>query len=1055
MRKLWLTFTAMLFCSIASFAQITPVQPNQGEGTEDSPYKIDTPAEFMWINSDNDAHYELTADINLEDLGTLNTSIIPTFSGTFKGNKKTITYQAGFQGVNGTLDYSLFGSVSGTINYLNVNANVTLGGSVNNMNVALICGSLTSTGVIEYCNVSGNVNSTVDPSLGGSDAGLIVGESSGTVKYCTGSGNVVGVGYVGGLIGQTKNSASVLACSFTGSVKAVTPDGTPVLSLGLGSFAGGICGYASSNTQISFCVADETITSGWVTSGIASVIAGVSEGNASVNYTYADGELIVTEESTWYRETITSNTTNSSNNNNTGNYYGDTNSVNNLETARINEGLTGFYFAVINGELVLVIGEKPTTEVTICEAPIEFTVTKDEDNYFTARWTMESQDYEGSYFVLTVSGGDLETAMVRNVQGTNFITSNQPLPASANPYVFTVKSKCSEESYSAEVTYSFYVNENCNTVSNLQASDVTSTSANITWQGNAAVVKLGDEEKEFTNGETLALSGLDPATTYTIEAIVYCLVEGENVPRPTSITFTTHGAAYETAKTGDFNDPNTWSDGAVPQGEVANIKINQGHIVTVYHDLKITETYKITENNGALRISQNGGQLINTTPTNVPGIVEIESVTKDINTWSFVGAPFAGYQLKAVVPYPNSDVAMVEFDYGTGKWSTDWATVNTPIGKGEGVFAWPFYDGTMSFTTYGDMCKWNDEEQRYEIVGYDFDREGRTYGNCDYVLNNGDVTVEETVKYIQDNANTQNVNEAGKWMALANPYPAKLNVYAFKGANNLLTNLQGKCVYVFRNGSFDINATDILMTEGFFVNFAGQGQETKSVTFTKEQLSYYYQPATGAKSSANELIELTLQNGNEKVRVYFAHNEEAEQGYDIFDANKMFATTGVAEPYFVTEGTALIKEEVAELPYYATMNVRSQEDTVMNFVLTNLPEGYAVSIIDGEEVIDMVEGGVYSTEILTGENADRFKVLVKKNVGIADVEELDVTITNNNRQVNITADKAVRTEVYNILGQKVFETHNTTFVLDNVASGAYVVKVYGASASKTQKIVVE
>ena len=200
---------------------------------------------------------------------------------------------------------------------------------------------------------------------------------------------------------------------------------------------------------------------------------------------------------------------------------------------------------------------------------------------------------------------------------------------------------------------------------------------------------------------------------------------------------------------------------------------------------------------------------------------------------------------------------------------------------------------------------------------------------------------------------------------------------------------------------------------------------------------------------------MTLQNGNEKVRVYFAHNEEAEQGYDIFDANKMFATTGVAEPYFVTEGTALIKEEVAELPYYATMNVRSQEDTVMNFVLTNLPEGYAVSIIDGEEVIDMVEGGVYSTEILTGENADRFKVLVKKNVGIADVEELDVTITNNNRQVNITADKAVRTEVYNILGQKVFETHNTTFVLDNVASGAYVVKVYGASASKTQKIVVE
>ena len=198
-----------------------------------------------------------------------------------------------------------------------------------------------------------------------------------------------------------------------------------------------------------------------------------------------------------------------------------------------------------------------------------------------------------------------------------------------------------------------------------------------------------------------------------------------------------------------------------------------------------------------------------------------------------------------------------------------------------------------------------------------------------------------------------------------------------------------------------------------------------------------------------------MQNGNDKVRVYLAHNEDAEQGYDILDANKMFATTGVAEPYFVTDGIALIKEEVRDLPYYATMNVRSQQDTVMNFVLTNLPEGYAVSIIDGEEVIDLVEGGVYSTEIASGENADRFKVLIKKNVGLADVEELDVRITNSNRYIAITAQENVKVSVYNTLGQKVFETEETNFVLSGVVSGAYVVKVQGAKASKSQKIIVE
>jgi hypothetical protein len=309
-------------------------------------------------------------------------------------------------------------------------------------------------------------------------------------------------------------------------------------------------------------------------------------------------------------------------------------------------------------------------------------------------------------------------------------------------------------------------------------------------------------------------------------------------------------------------------------------------------------------------------------------------------------------------------------------------------------------------------------------------------------------TVSETIVY----------SENGYWMALSNPYPAKLSVSKFLAANTFANSsvttpsIQGEGVYIFNGTSFDYKKTgDILMTEGFFVNFNENAE--KKVVFTKSQMTDY--PATGAKSSANELIELTLVNGDEKVRVYFAHNEDAEQGYDIFDANKMFATTGVAEPYFVTDGIALIKEEVAELPYYATMNVRSQEDTVMNFVLTNLPEGYAVSIIDGEEVIDLVEGGVYSTEILTGENADRFKVLVKKNVGLADIKELDVTIANSNRYISISTQEDVKVEVYNTLGQKVYETTETNFELNGVASGAYVVKVYNNNASKTQKIVVE
>ena len=483
----------------------------------------------------------------------------------------------------------------------------------------------------------------------------------------------------------------------------------------------------------------------------------------------------------------------------------------------------------------------------------------------------------------------------------------------------------------------------------------------------------------------------------------------------------------------------------VPRKPDHPFHIVSGHTVTLTHVHHIYPYNSINE--GVIRLEGNG-QLIERDADdnlglvymheNLGGVIEIVVPTTE-NRWHFVGAPFAGYTLGAVKPVSGSDVAMVKYDYTQGKWSDAWATYDTPMEAGEGIFAWPFYGGEITFSTYN--------------FGESTDSQYPPDATADYALNNGDVTVTKTIT----------ASSGGNWMALSNPYPAKLSLSKFLNDNALaeltVGDIQGEGVYLFNGTSFDYtNSGDILMTEGFFVNFASPSEnadDKRSVVFKKSQLKDYPTTAKGAKSSANEFIELTLQNGNDKVRVYLAQNEDAEQGYDILDANKMFATTGVAEPYFVTDGIALIKEEVRDLPYYATMNVRSQQDTVMNFVLTNLPEGYAVSIIDGEEVIDMVEGGVYSTEISSGENADRFKVLVKKNVGLADVEELDVRIINSNRHITITAQEDVKVTVYNTLGQRVFETEKTDFVLSGVASGAYVVKVQGAKAAKSQKIIVE
>ena len=1054
MRKLWLTFTAMLLCSIASFAQITPVQPNEGEGTEGNPYKIDTPAEFMWINSDNDAHYELTANINLGDLGTLTGAVIPTFSGTFNGNNGnsyTIKYNANFNGSEEDGKYGLFGSVTGTIKNLNVDATATLVGSAIDMNIGLLCGFIDSDGKIEYCNVTGNINSAVNSENGGgTDAGLVAGQCYGKISYCIVSGNVTGIGYVGGIVGQLGDvwynshpGGDIIACSFSGTVNAdnTRSSNDPAM----GSFGAGICGMADNNSTIQFCVANADITAIKACNGISSTVVSTTggwpsrprpAGSPDVTNSYANGNVNETA--------INDNTITNTSGEREPNYYkGEMPAediVELLNDAIPEEEQDKFYFDVINGEVVLIIGQR----AVICNAPTNLQVNI---TGYTATITWNAPEGATQFRVSKGGGpiisGEQPTLTTSTVEGNSCTMSIM----SGSSYIVKVETICGNDSYSEPVSISFTVS--CPSVSNLAVNNITHETATATWGASAETtfrvrLYVGNNtnsqhirEEETNSLTTINLSGLAPATQYTIEVLARCGgddVEGNNA----TATFTTKPVNFETAQSGNFNDPNTWVGNVVPSGNVANITINTGHRVTVSHNLVITGSYKIIDNNGVLEITQQG-QLINTTGTNVLGIVEIVTPQKSIQAWTFIGAPFqTGYKLGCILP-ESHDVSVKKYDYEEAGWSDSWAHIGTTMKAGEGYFAYPFYNGVIDFTTYGDVGTYEDRGN----IGY-------TSTNTVTALNNDDVTVTETISATQDDPETIGVSESGYWMALSNPYPAKLHVNAFKGANNL----QGNCVYVFREGSFDMPATDINMTEGFFVNFGSAGE--KSVTFTKGQLSYYYQPSTGAKASANEFIKLTLINGDKKVRAYLAHNENAEQGYDIFDANKLFAPTEIAEPYFVTDGIALMKEEFAELPYYATMNVRSFADDTVSFVVNNIPEGLAVSIIDGENVIDMVEGGVYSTEILTGENADRFKVLIKKSVSISDVEELEVNITNNNRHISIaTTETDLQVEVYNALGQKVLSTKDRNFTLNQVSAGAYLIKAFNNKASKTQKIVVE
>ena len=1017
-----------------------------------SQIEIWSETDFRNIKNNVNGNYVQKAPIDLGSIGDTSDAIIGTeFKGTYDGGGFTITYSASFNGTTITGDYGLFSTVSGTIKNLNVNANVTLGGSATAMNVALLCGYLKQNGLIEFCNVSGNVNSTVNAELGGgSDAGLIVGESKGKIKYCNASGNVVGVGYAGGIVGQLTSPAEVKGCAFTGSVTAL--DCARQTFSTWGSFAGGICGFSNTGTTIDLCYSNADIVAGKQSHGAVStntatwweVLTGIvlGSGTPSVTNNYCAGT--VNGEDLDSSDDITNSA------NVSGNYFRGQMSAqdiaDSLNNAAAAAGDTNIYFDVVNGEVVFGKVEK------VCETPINLLVEKN-GNSAVVEWGIANADatVNETKWHWALTGNNIETRAGTTTEN-RVVCNDLPSQVGVAVYTFTVYTDCSEiqdDLLSNSASTKIYMfgglqTSHCYSVENLSYSNVGVTNATISWEKNANStsnlyqIVLNEDEPIEQSDMTITFENLQPGTTYNVEVREQCNQNGEDVVwgNPQTVSFTTL-FYYETATTGNFNASETWKGSRVPTGNVGVIKINEKHIVTLSHTLVLKNDCQII-NDGVLKIKQQG-ELVNTTENNVGGIVEIETPQKSQNNWTFIGAPFAGYKLECIKPAPSADISISKYDYTQGDWSNEWATVSTEMEAAEGYFAWPFYSGAVTYTTYGDVCVKNEDTKIWEEKPYDFNKEPAT------ALNNEDITITKTIKQSP---------KGGYWMALANPYPAKLSVSEFLNGN---TGIQGNCTYHFNGESWEIkNVTsgNIAITDGFFLNVVSAGEKT--ITFSKNQLTNY--PTSQAKSQVKPIdyITLSLVKGKQKSKLYFAHNEMAEQNYDIFDANKLFALREVAEPYFLTDGNALVKEEVKELPYLATMNVRSFADDTVSFVVENIPEGYYVYLIDNGERIKMHEQIGYLTQIAEGENEDRFKVLVTKTILEDSRAASNIEITNYNREITIESEvENLEIEVYNALGQKVFATKDYNFTLNEVPAGAYLVKAFSGKVRQTQKIVVK
>ena len=459
---------------------------------------------------------------------------------------------------------------------------------------------------------------------------------------------------------------------------------------------------------------------------------------------------------------------------------------------------------------------------------------------------------------------------------------------------------------------------------------------------------------------------------------------------------------FVSKQNGNFDVVPTWKY-TPSDSDTKQFIISAGNTVTLQNDIPGASSI----------IVRDGGNFINNTTSDVTATME-KNITA--NQWNFIGFPVQdnaanGYGV-APLAAVEGDIWALRYNYQNNSWDNTylhWYEGSQDYVKaGNGIFAYP--------------------DNNYTLI-------------IEGTLNNANVTVENPITAISSEDGT------ARWMALANPYPAEINITSLPAT-------QGNVVYLYNGISFDAPSTgNIKAGQGFFVNMLEQNNSPYSFTFTTAMIN-----GSTAKSvsAEREFVSVSVSTDGYKVPVLFAQNDDATDGYDIYDANKMFGNGSVAEPYLICNGINLCKEEVSSTNYTATMNIKSSESRSVEIVADNIPEGYSLTLLDGAVEMEMSEGDVYTTDITEGENADRFKLLItKNNVSIADVAEVEsVRVVNNNRSIAIYGGKNVRTEVYNALGQKVYETSDRTFDLNNVASGAYVLKVQDGKSVSSSKIIV-
>lgn len=432
----------------------------------------------------------------------------------------------------------------------------------------------------------------------------------------------------------------------------------------------------------------------------------------------------------------------------------------------------------------------------------------------------------------------------------------------------------------------------------------------------------------------------------------------------------------------------------------------------------------------------------------------------------------------AAVRTKHNDMAAVDFDYIKNNWNERYLVAQNNLPYAKGIFVWP-YNTEWDYTT--------EEEESYTSI----------FTNNPILVQRGTVQEYYTNNSLSNTANTyiQSLRNTSTgdtyWFSLANPFTGHLNVNALlkNMTNNSPSLVSGQKVYVYRINSLGTGqwfeylaagSNNISAGDGFMIGLSGGNRSFADISNSNfgvnSMYGYSYVPTGDSSKIANSTTNINnetfhssefvcIDDGKNVTKLSATCQDYANDNLDNYDGRAMLSEE-IIQPYFAIEGEKINHNHFFSLPYEAPLNIHAyKEGKVKISLIYPQKNNIEVSLIDmrGDDTVVTILNDASNIFLYTekGENEGKYKIRFarRNNVAIEDIQtpEANISIWNDNKEINIYGKDLKEVEVVNTLGQRIYERkisgESYRFDLNTIA-GAYIVRVKNSEGIKIEKIII-